>query len=167
MRPHGSAAELERRRRQAIALADQGCSSPEIAQRLGTTRQSVNAWRRAYAKGGAAALAAEPAPGRPSRLSARQRRGLVTRLLKGARANGFATDLWTCGRITELIDRCYGVQYHPDHMCRLLPGLGFSCQKPERQALERDEEAIAGWQARQWPRIKKSRTSPGTPCVHR
>jgi hypothetical protein len=29
-------------------------------------------------------------------------------------------------------------------------------QKPERRALERDEEAIARWKRKDWPRIKKT-----------
>jgi hypothetical protein len=33
--------------------------------------------------------------------------------------------------------------------------LGWSCQKPERRAVERDEVAIARWMQQDWPRIKK------------
>jgi hypothetical protein len=39
---------------------------------------------------------------------------------------------------------------------RLLTGrLGWSLQRPERRAVERDESAIARWIAHEWPRIKK------------
>ena len=126
MRPHGTCEQLERRRRRAVALHDEGHGPSEIARRLRTTPQSVCQWLRAYRKGGADALAARSVPGRPSKLSARQKRGLVACLVKGARAFGFATDLWTCPRIAHLIAQRYGVQYHVDAIPRLMAGLGFS-----------------------------------------
>jgi hypothetical protein len=39
--------------------------------------------------------------------------------------------------------------------------LGWSCQRPERKARERNEEAIRRWVRHRWPRIKKK---PGTPA---
>ncbi|WP_420082734.1 winged helix-turn-helix domain-containing protein (plasmid) [Streptomyces sp. JL4002] len=35
------------------------------------------------------------------------------------------------------------------------PWLGWSLQRPERRAVERDESEIARWIAHEWPRIKK------------
>ena len=144
----------------------QGRTNTEIAEMLDTTPQSVGRWRRTYQKQGDAGLAAKPAPGRPPRLSARQKQRLAVRLLKGARANGFATDLWTCPRIVELIARRYGVRYHVDHIPRLMASLGFSCQKPERQAAERDEEAIRQWIRVDWSGIKKRRSQACSPDLH-
>jgi transposase len=84
-----------------------------------------------------------------------QRRGLVQRLLKGAVSQGFSTDLWTCPRIKQLIRREYGVTYHVDYIPCVMKSLGFTVQKPERQAQERDNEAVARWIERDWRRIKK------------
>jgi transposase len=156
MRPSGTSSSLEARRRHAVELDKQGLSQGEIAQRLRTTPQSVGRWLRAYRRGGTARLAAKPTPGRPPRLNAVQRRGLRGRLIRGALQNGYPTDLWTCPRIVELIRSCYGVTYHVDHIPRLMSGLGFSCQKPERLAAERDDEAV-----RTWPRLKKRRSATG------
>ncbi len=100
-------------------------------------------------------MRARPAPGRKPKLSAEQKEDLSRRLLQGARSSGFPTDLWTCARVAQLIRRCYGVNYHVDSLPRFLRALGFSCQRPQKRALERDDEAIAGWVARDWPRIKK------------
>lgn len=97
-------------------------------------------------------------PGRPSKLTARQKQQLRKRLLKGAKANGFSTDLWTCPRIAKMIEERYGVHYHVDHIVRLMGSLGFSAQKPEKQAAERDEERIACWVAKDWAHIKKRYT---------
>jgi transposase len=80
---------------------------------------------------------------------------LEKKLLKGAQAAGFPTDLWTCPRVARLISSLFGVTYHVDHIGRLLHMLGWSPQKPERRAIERDEEKIRQWVKHQWPRIKK------------
>jgi hypothetical protein len=48
---------------------------------------------------------------------------------------------------------------------RLLGRLGWSCQKPERRAVERDEEAIGRWKRYGWVGIKKSRAPESTPGV--
>lgn len=47
-------------------------------------------------------------------------------LLKGAKAAGFPTDLWTCPMVAQLIWDCFGVDYHVDYVGQLLRGLGFS-----------------------------------------
>jgi len=157
MRPLGTAVELEARRQSAIRLLEQGLRKVEVARRLGCTRTSVTRWWKQYQDGGLKALKAQPPPHRPCRLTAAQKRQLQRRLLKGARANGFATDLWTCPRIAELIQRRFGVAYHVDSMPRFLADLGFTCQRPERRAMERDEAAIQQWVDRDWPRVKKTR----------
>lgn len=156
MRPHGSAEELERRRRRAIALLQAGHRQAEVARRVDAHPTSVKRWWEAYQKNGEGGLAPKPVPGRPSKLTGRQRKLLVARLLKGAKANGYLTDLWTCPRIAKMIEERYGVHYHVDHIVRLMASLGFSAQKPEKQAAERDEEGIARWVAKDWTRIKKS-----------
>jgi transposase len=159
MRPHGSPTQLERRRRRAVALLGQGLSLSEVARRVGSHPSSVLRWRDALQEGGEAALAPKPAPGRPPRLTAREKERLLRLLLQGPMAHGHTTDLWTTQRIAELIERSFGVRYHRDHVGRLMHALGWSHQKPERRALERDEAAIERWVRRDWPRIKK--TPPG------
>jgi len=167
MRPHGSPEQLEHRRRRAVELMEQGYGDTAIARMLNTIAPSVWRWRKAYQRGGRKALTAKPVPGRPPRLTRRQRRSLANRLVKGARAHGFATDLWTCPRIARMIEECYGVRYHVDHIPRLMARLGFSCQKPERRAVERDEKAVRRWVRKDWPRIKKRPAPPRPHRVHR
>jgi transposase len=126
MRPHGSPQGLEQRRRRAVALKEQGYGSVQVARLLNTTPQSVRRWWKAYALHGADGLAAQPAPGRPPKLTARQRQALKACLLKGASHFGWTTDLWTCPRVAQLIQQRYRVSYHVDHLPRLLRSLGFS-----------------------------------------
>jgi len=164
MRPKGSAEELERRRRRAMALLDEGLKPAAVARAVGTSRASVTRWRQAYEAGGQEALAATPHPGGTSRLTAGQRKRLVRLLLQGARRHGYRTELWTLARVAELIAATFGVQYHPSAVWHILRAMGWSCQKPERRARERDEEAIRRWRQDDWPRIKKS---PGKRPPHR
>jgi len=139
MRPTGSAAELERRRRQAITLLQQGNRQAAVAESLGTSQASVSRWKKAYEEGGEKALAAKPHPGKPSRLTPAQRRRLAGLLLQGPRKHGYSTDLWTLSRVAEVIAANFGVDYHPGHVWHLLRAMSFSCRKPERRVRERDE----------------------------
>lgn len=155
MRTPGTAAELEVRRRIAGDLLLQGKKVAEVARTVKASWSAVKRWKIAVEQGGLEALAAKPHPGKPPRLSEKQKQKLVTILQKGPLKAGYSTDLWTCSRVAEVIEKHFGVTYHPDHVWRILRSLGWSCQKPEQRARERDEEAIRRWRKKGWPRIKK------------
>jgi transposase len=156
MRPFGSPRQLEQRRLRAWVLLEQGHPPVEVARRLGVDRRSVRRWKATARQHGRRALRAQPASGRPPKLDGPARRQLEADLLRGARACGFPTDLWTCPRVAEWIRHRFHVCYHVDHLCRLLHTLGWSPQKPERRARERDERAIRRWVRSGWPQIKKT-----------
>lgn len=158
MRPTGSPQALERRRLKALALLKEGWLPAEVAKRLGVDRRSVRRWKAAARAAGAQGVRARPAAGRPSKLAVKDKRRLEGLLLKGPVAAGFGTDSWTCPRVAELIEQRFGVQYHVDHVGRLLHDLGWSPQKPARHALERDEDAIRRWVRADWARVKKTPT---------
>jgi len=172
MRPEGSPAELERRRLRAVALIEEGYSLNQVARRLGCNASSAMRWRNAFRLGGRGALRPKPTPGRPPRLTHREKVRLIRYLLKGPLAHGYQTDIWTTLRIAELIQSQFGIHYHRDHVGRLLHSLNWTCQKPEKRATQRDEAAIEEWKKQDWPRIKKTRrgwvpispllTNPGT-----
>lgn len=155
-RPKGSADMLEFRRRRALALLDEGRSLNDVARVLGCAPSSVMRWRDRRRRGGSKALKVGASPGRPPKLTPVQRRRLVRLLLRGAMAHGYATEIWTTSRIAELIEEHFGVTYHRDHVGRLLHGLGWSSQTPERRAIERNEAAIQHWKKKRWPKVKKT-----------
>lgn len=155
MRPNGTPRELERRRFRALTLLQQGKTPVEVARQLGVDRRSVRRWKSAAERRGTRALAARPASGRPIRLQPKQQQGLRRALLLGAQAAGFENDLWTCRRVGELIQQRFAIRYERTHVCRLLHRLGFTPQKPQRRAVERDEAAINQWVQQVWPAIKK------------
>lgn len=156
MRPKGTVKELQRRRERAIVLLKEGRGIREVARMVGSSGSSVVRWRDAHKKGGAKALEPKPTPGRPRKLSAKQRQNLDRLLNKGPTAFGYKTNLWTLERIAAAIRKKFRVCYHPSQVWRILRQMGYSCQKPERRARERDEQAIAIWRKSDWPRIKKS-----------
>jgi len=156
MRPPGTPVQLEKRRRRAVQLLESGKSLSAVARQVGASVSSVWRWWEAYQRDGPTALQPIPAAGRPARLSDGQRRKLVTLLGKGALRAGYRTDLWTLPRVAELIHEQFGVRYHPSHVWKVLTRLGWTCQKPEHRALERDEPAIAQWKQDAWPADKKT-----------
>ena len=155
MRPKGSAAELEQRRRQAVALLEQGMKPATVAKAVGTSRASVTRWRQVYEARGQEALESKPHPGGRSRLTVAQRKRLIRLLLQGPRKHGYGTELWTLSRVAEVIAVTFGVAYHPSAVWHILRSMRWSSQKPERRARERDEQAIEAWRQQEWPRIKK------------
>src|SRR4030066_281338 len=112
MRPQGSPKLLEDRRRSVAAFLKQNLSLHEIARRIGCHASSVMRWRNALYSGGQKALKAKPAPGRPPRLTLKQKQQLVRLLIQGAMAHGYRTELWTTQRIADLIERRLGGGTH-------------------------------------------------------
>jgi transposase len=147
---------LEERRRSVVAFLKQKLSLHEIARRIGCHASSVLRWSKAWRAGGSKGLKAKPAPGRPPKLTAQRKERLVRLLAEGAMAHGYRTQLWTTLRIAEVIQRELGVRYHRNHVGKLLHQLGWSHQKPERRAIERDPKAIEEWKRTVWPRVKKT-----------
>jgi transposase len=155
MRPCGSPQQSEARRRHAIRWLKSGRDQAAVARRLGVSPSSVYRWWQSYQQAGSDGLKPRPTPGRPPKLSDAQKQELVGLLLKGPLAAGFATDLWTLTRINRVIRRHFGIHYHPSHVWRVLTDMKWSCQKPERRALQRNEADIAHWRRYRWPHIKK------------
>jgi len=159
MRPEGSAEALEARRMLGGTLLQQGKGISEVAELLGVTPTSVFRWKEALEEGGLEALQAKPHPGRPPALSVEQKEALVAILRQGPLAAGFATDLWTLDRVAQVIQEHFAIAYHPSHVWRILRDLGWSPQKPDRRARERDEDAITAWRDETWLQIKKKPTT--------
>jgi len=157
MRKHGSAAELETRRRLAGQLLLEGRENGEVVEIVGASISSVKRWKRAVKKGGLDALKAKPHPGPKPRLDAKQKQQLLKILQAGPRQAGYKNELWTCGRVAATIAKTFRVSYHPCHVWKILRDLSWTCQKPEQRARECDEAAQQRWRERDWPRIKRGR----------
>jgi transposase len=152
MRPKGTAAELERRRRRAVELVDQGESPTTVARILGVRTPSIHRWRRMAQQ--PHGLDARPIPGPTPRLSDYQLRKLERLLHQGAKKHGWANELWTADRVARLIRQRFGVSFHPEHVRKILKRrLGWTSQKPRRKARERDDKEVQRWLGDELPRI--------------
>ncbi|WP_350234535.1 winged helix-turn-helix domain-containing protein [Streptomyces sp. Edi4] len=138
----------------AVELFEEGVSNTEIARAVGVCAESVRRWRRVWEEGGASALRRRAATGRPPKLDDTQVEVVRAALERGAQAHGFEAGLWTLERVGTVVERETGVILLRASVWRLLTGrLGWSLQRPERRAVERDESEIARWVSHEWPRI--------------
>ena len=135
MRPQGTSQELERRRRRVIHLLQQGKSVADIADFLDLHPKTIYRWKRLVEQHGDQALDAKPQPGRTPKLTPSQLQELNALLRQGALDHGYPDDLWSGQRVQEMISRHFGVDYHIDHVRKLLNRkLRFSSQIPEKKA---------------------------------
>lgn len=150
---------MEERRFKSIDLLRRGLSQAEVARQLKVSRQAVNIWDQKYRTRKRRALRSTTATGRPAKIAFSTIKQRLPKILaRGAVVRGFVVSLWTTANIAAVIKQEFGVRYHRDHVRKLLHRLGFSWQKPRRQAAERDERVIQKWLRQEWPRIKKSRS---------
>jgi hypothetical protein len=79
---------------------------------------------------------------------------LADLLRPGASHYGWPNDLWTATRVADMIRRHFGITYHAEHVRKILKRrLGWTSQKPQTKAKERDEDAIRRWKEEEFPRI--------------
>lgn len=147
--------EAVRRRVRAGRMLLAGKTPAQAAAAVGVARQTAYTWKAVLDEGGIDALRDMPTRGRPARLDDEQLRALARVLLQSPTEHGFGTELWTLKRVGVVVQRMFGVEFSLSQIWRILGGLGFSVQKPERRALERDEDAVQTWKRKTWPALKK------------
>jgi transposase len=157
----GRLSEATKKRLRAGRMLLAGKPVAEVAKAVGVARQTVYTWKVLLDEGGIDVLRAVPERGRPARLDAAQLEGLRRALLQNPSEHGFATELWTLKRVGFLIERMHGVRFGQTQVWRILGGLGFSPQKPEKRAIERNEEAVLHWRRHTWPALKKKPSAKG------
>ena len=106
-------------------------------------------------EGGIDALRSVPERGRPAKLDEEQLACVRAAILQSPTDHGFGTELWTLKRVGAVIERLHGVRFSQAHVWRILGSLGFSAQKPEKRAIERNEDTVRSWKRSTWPALKK------------
>jgi transposase len=103
---------------------------------------------------GMRALSARKGTGRPSTLTATQKRQ-VFRWINGKNPlqYGFDFGLWTRAIVRELIIRKFGISLSITSVGTLLAELNLTPQKPLQRAYQRDPEAIERWQRETYPEL--------------
>lgn len=147
MPPRRDLVALQTRRMQAAQWFQRGRSQAQIARRFQVSRPTAHRWCQAWRRKGRA--------GRKPRLSSENLRRLETALLQGPTALGFRTHLWTLERIAEVVWKTCQVRYSVSQVWRLLRQLGWSRQRPDRHARERNQAAIRRGVRGRLPQVKK------------
>lgn len=164
MRTMGTNQQVDERRKRGLALLQDGLTPRQVASRVGTTPRTVQRWAK-EARDGTKPERQRPGP-RP-RLNNRQVQRLARQLKRGARAHGYAEDHWTLDRTAHLIWTLFRIRFHPSGVWHVMQRMGWSNQKPTRQALQRDDEALEAWIETEWPRIKKASPVGRDPGIRR
>ncbi|MFI8436831.1 winged helix-turn-helix domain-containing protein [Streptomyces sp. NPDC079020] len=162
----------EELRLQAAEGFARGEGSSAIARDLRVSVRSVQRWRQAWAEGGPRSLRSQ-GPASLPRLSEKQFAQLEAELAKRPAAHGWEDQRWTLSRVKTVIGRRFHLTCTTQGVRKLLVRNGWSCQVPARRAMERDDNAVAGWVKEVWPRAEdwrrpvgpglSSRTKPGSP----
>jgi integrase len=112
-------AERQAVRERAADLFAQGVPTAMVARRLGVARQTATDWRARWRSGGTAALRSR-GPSRHPAIPDRKLPAIERALLKGAKAHGFDSDMWTAARVAVVIQRMTSVQLRSKAVHRLL-----------------------------------------------
>ena len=151
-----SEASKKRLKAGRLLLAGKGCA--EVAQVLGVARQTIYTCKRLLDEGGIDALRSVPERGRPAQFNDAQLATVRAAILQSPTEHGFDTELWTLKRVGTVIKRLHGVRFGQTNVWRILGSLGFSPQKPEKRAIERNEDAVRSCKRSTWPALKKKPT---------
>ena len=146
--------ELEKRRMKAAGYFKSGKANGWICKKIGVCHGTVTEWYTKWKNGGIDALK-QGKYGRVSKMSVKQEKQIQKDILKGPLECGYDTDYWTLRRLTDYIKKKTSISYKDRSVWHTLERFGFSCQKPERRARERDEKAITTWVKTTWPMVKK------------
>ena len=147
--------EAAKKRVRAARMLQKGKGCAEVAQAVGVARQTVYTWKALLDEGGIDAVRAVRGRGRPAKLDEGQLAAVRAAIVQSPTEHGFGTELWTLKRVGAVIERLHGVRFSQPHVWRILGSLGFSPQKPDKRAIERDEDAVRHWKRRTWPALKK------------
>src|SRR5438132_9695214 len=110
----------EQLRQLAVALAADGEAPAQVADELGVSERSIWRWLSAWRKRGDAGLETRPRCGRPPKFTDAQAAEVLGWLDPSPCDLGFATELWTAPRVTELIEHRFGVRMNHRYVSDLL-----------------------------------------------
>jgi len=143
--------QLVKRIHALLALA-QGQSVSEVAELLSLGEQTVRDYRNQYLCKGMASLVYKAPPGRPSKRTKAQRQQLAEWINASPQGSGYTSGCWNTPMIQDLIQRHFGVVYHPHYIATLLKNMGFSYQKARFVSDHLSEAKRLEWRQTRWPK---------------
>ena len=115
-----------------------GASSYEAGRLYGDSPRSVEYWIQRLLSHGLAGLEEGDRPGRPGRLSSSDQHRLRTEIRRSPRELGYDQNLWDGLLLSHHLEERYAVSLGVRQCQRLFHKLGFTLQRPRRQAHEAD-----------------------------
>jgi transposase len=125
---------------QAVILARQGDTAPQIARALGVSRRAIQAWVAAYNRGGLEALPDRPHPGRAPILSRDQEVRLLERIEAPPRPEDGVCELRGAD-IRRILEQEFEARYSQSGVYKLLHRLDYNDLMPRPQHPDSSPEA--------------------------
>lgn len=147
--------DKEKRRLKAAKMFKKGKTQAEVAKKFDVTPAAANQWHESWKEGGREALKSKGHPGFLSELAEDNRQKLKKILLSGPLKYGYSTELWTLARIAEVIKKEFKITFSEVWVWHIIRDLGFTPQKPQVKAKQRNEKAISEWKTKTLPDLKK------------
>ena len=116
----------------------QGASSYDAARLFGHSPRTIEYWVHRLISGGLAGLWEGERPGRPSRLVPAKEQKLRNEIQRSPRELGYEQNLWDGVLLAHHLEKNYSISLGVRQCQRLFHQLGFSLQRPRRQAHEAD-----------------------------
>lgn len=138
-----------------ILLLAEGREVKEIVKMFKVSAGAVYKWLKNYMLYGLSGIINKKIPGRPSKLTKKQRRKLMDLIDKGPEAYGFTSGCWRTPMIQEVILAEFGKFYSVRYLSQLLKNMGYSYQKAAFVAAKQDEDKRTAWLEDVWPLILK------------
>lgn len=149
---------LELRKKVVYAVIEQGIKKTKAAKLFGFSLTSVSKYVREFKLNGESSFYYKKRGVKESErcfLSEVQIKELLKTLLTQAPDElGLDYTLWNSKAICIYIEKAFGIRYSGRGLRDLLKRLGFSSQKPIKQAYQRDPNKVSQWLNETYPAIK-------------
>jgi transposase len=140
----------------AILAVIDGQNVAQVALVLRVHEKTVATWICAFYCYGPAGAPHTKSPGRPPKLTPRQKATLATLIEEGPVKAGFNGACWRSPLIQQLIYDRFGVLYNVFYIAQLLKNMGFSFQKAAFVSDHLDEAKRAAWRTTTWPKLLRA-----------
>jgi transposase len=139
----------------AVGAVARGVPVGQVAEAYGIDRTTLFRWVTRQSDRGVDGLHRKSGSGRPRLLGDLDGASLIEIVLRPATEFGFETNLWTIGRLHQVVQEEYDTVISRDTIWRRVRDAGLTYQKPERQYFQVDEEARQEWMRTEAPAIRK------------
>jgi len=140
---------------QGLLLVSEGMGERRAAQMVGVGRRTLQDWIFKFRQNGFKGLVKGPYPGRRPKLTPDQLRELAQVIERGLANPGLHTGVWTASLAAHVVNKLFGIRYHPDHMRKILRCLGFTVQLPRRELSRADPADQSHWLTQELAVLKK------------